>query len=171
MPSQHEKFIRLRELVRQKAERMGDRTLAEGLAQCIQNAVRDGGDFNCPIGQLIKEDYIQTGKLPSGWLLSPAPSPPTAPSRSAGPSSPERRHQWIRRLLRLMRQEDIPVYSCPAEPSSPQLRQQWIGRLHELMKQDALWHRDERYVRALQQCEDFMQSNPDCPLHKLLSAD
>ena len=72
---EHYAFIALIDRLRASAERVGDMAFAEALAECFLNV--SGGNQDCPIGQLILEDTVRSGKLPGAGKLSPsAPEPP-----------------------------------------------------------------------------------------------
>ncbi len=63
-------FIKLVERLRAEAEQRGDVAFADALNQCI--LLVSGGNFDCPMGQLILEDTLRSGKLPGAAFPSPS---------------------------------------------------------------------------------------------------
>lgn len=97
--------------------------------------------MDCPLGQLFIDDYIQTGILPDGSKRSETIASAVS---SASPS---------------------PTHATKRD------RQKLLTTLHKQLEQEAKWRKDDRYVAALSQCNYFMDTNPDCPLHRLLHSD
>jgi hypothetical protein len=85
MINQHAKFVQLQDRLRVLAEQYGDHAFAEALSNCIHIASGDHSDCSeCPMRNLLLEDYVQTGQVPNG------PHQPTPPALTSqpGPSLP-----------------------------------------------------------------------------------
>ena len=134
----HCTFIRLIDQLRAEAESEGDSKFAGALTQCMLEV--SGGNVACPMGDLILEDTLYSGK-PPGAVFS---SPPASSSRTIGDHRPPKTNA--------LKRGDI------------------FDTLRNLLKQEAAQKQDARYLEALQACERITNesSDSDCPIRRLL---
>jgi hypothetical protein len=96
---EHCAFIALVDRLRASAEQAGDTAFAEALAECFLFV--SGGNLDCPMGQLILEDTLRSGKPPGASLPAPSAPEPSEVHRPPQPTVLKRRERFdqLRHLL------------------------------------------------------------------------
>lgn len=73
MTSSLEKFIQIRKKLQDRATQAGDPVFAHAIADCILNV--EGGNLECPLGQLAVEEYLENKTFLAPPSNQPAPAP------------------------------------------------------------------------------------------------
>lgn len=145
----HFKFLSVMERLRDWAKDHGETALAEALSECAFHA---SGGSQCPMGQLILDDYLRTGKRPGAASASATGT--VQDSSRRGPAhaqaTPPEREERISRIL---------------------------NRVFSILQREAKLTKDAAYLEALQACAHFRetgeplsQSGDVCPLYRLMRA-
>ncbi len=138
----HCAYIALVERLRAEAEQRGDAAFAAALAECTVHV--SGGDLDCPMGQLILEDTLRSGKLPGASFPSPSALPPSRQSAPPVPSRSLKRGEIFEKLQHLLKQE--------------------ATRRGDTRYLEAL----EACMRSIKKDKDLPMI--DCPVHRILQA-
>ena len=126
-----------------EADRKGQKPFAEALRACALNM--SGGNLTCPVGMLVLEETLKTGKFLTNDLK------PQAPSRTAPSDSTAATH----------------------EPGtvSPKQAAEWasqFSKLWTILEEDAKRSGDKECLEALQECKELTPQH-QCPVRVLLS--
>lgn len=136
----HCAFIKLVERLRAEVEQQGDVAFADALNQCMLSV--SGGDLDCPMGQLILEDTLRSGKLPGAAFSSPSALPQSRSGNSPVQRKGLKRSEVFGKLRHLLKQDAM--------------------RRQDTRYLDAL----EACERLTEGCD--RSSIPDCPVRRLL---
>ncbi|OGW68154.1 MAG: hypothetical protein A3H49_11335 [Nitrospirae bacterium RIFCSPLOWO2_02_FULL_62_14] len=127
-----------------EASRKGDTAFAEALKACALTI--SGGNMLCPLGQLVVNETVRTGKFPLSALT------PQAPRQSPSPSG-------------LQSSTFIAVH--------PALKavewQHTFTKLWTLLEEEAKRSGDKDLLSALQDCEELTKHHA-CPVRELIAS-
>lgn len=128
-----------------EAEMKGDVIFADALRACALNM--SGGDLNCPVGRLVFEETLRTGKFMAGDLTPQTPAPPPAAPAKSG-QAPH-----------------------PSAGTFPPATTEWsttFFKLWSILKEDAKQNGDKECLEALQESEELTPQH-QCPIRVLLA--
>jgi hypothetical protein len=127
-----------------EAARKGDLAFAEALKACAMTI--SGGNMLCPLGQLVVNETVRTGKFPLSTLTPQAP-------RQAAASQPGG-------------QQASPGGMNPALKAVEW--QTTFSKLWTLLEEEARRSGDKELLSALQDCEEIT-ANHACPVRELIA--
>ncbi len=129
-----------------EAARKGDTAFAEALQACALTI--SGGNMLCPLGALVINETVRTGKFPLSALAPQAPGEKTADQRSGSFTS----------------------FSSTVT-HSPMKALEWqatFNKLWTLLEEEARRSGDKELLSALQECEEVTE-NHACPVRELIA--
>ena len=128
-----------------EAKNKGDVAFAEALQSCALTI--SGGNMLCPLGQLVVNETVRTGKFPLSALTPQAPRQNT-PTQLSG------------------------LQASPSHAIHPTLKavewQNTFSKLWTLLMEEARRSGDKDLLSALQDCEELTQ-NHACPVRDLIA--
>lgn len=128
-----------------EAARKGDLAFAEALKACAMTI--SGGNMLCPLGQLVVNETVRTGKFPLSALTPQAP-------RQTTPTQPADLRTSSGRVV------------------NPALKavewQTTFSKLWTLLEEEARRSGDKELLSALQDCEEITV-NHACPVRELIA--
>ncbi len=129
-----------------EAARKGDTAFAEALQACALTI--SGGNMLCPLGALVINETVRTGKFPLSALAPQAPGEKTADQRSGSFTS---------------------FSSTVTHPPMKALEwQATFNKLWKLLEEEARRSGDKELLSALQECEEVTE-NHACPVRELIA--
>ena len=127
-----------------EAARKGDLDFAEALNACAMTI--SGGNMLCPLGQLVVNETVRTGKFPRSALTPQAP-------RQAAPAQPA----------------GLQTSSGRMNPALKAVEwQTTFSKLWTLLEEEAKRSGDKDLLSALQDCEEITP-NHACPVRELIA--
>ena len=127
-----------------EAARKGDLAFAEALKACAMTI--SGGNMLCPLGQLVVNETVRTGKFPLSALTPQAPRQ-TAPTQPAS----------------------LQTSSGRMNPALKAVEwQTTFSKLWTLLEEEARRSGDKDLLSALQDCEEIT-ANHACPVRELIA--
>jgi hypothetical protein len=124
---------------RAEAERKGHAPFAEALSACALNM--SGGNLTCPVGMLVLEETLKTGKFLASELKPQAPgAAPGSTAPAAGEVSVQKAAEWASQFSKL-----------------------WT-----ILEDEARRSGDKECLDALKDCEEITPQH-QCPVRVLLS--
>lgn len=129
-----------------EAARKGDTAFSEALQACALTI--SGGNMLCPLGALVINETVRTGKFPLSALAPQAPGEKTSDQRSGSFTS-----------------------LSSAVTHSPMKALEWrstFSKLWKLLEDEARRSGDKELLSALQECEEVTE-NHACPVRELIA--
>ena len=129
-----------------EAARKGDTAFAEALQACALTI--SGGNMLCPLGALVINETVRTGKFPLSALAPQAPGQASSSQPSGSPAS-----------------------LSAAVTHSPMKALEWrstFSKLWTLLEEEARRSGDKELLSALQECEEVTE-NHACPVRELIA--